>query len=429
VGLFRVKRLTASMRTARIRTTLRAAILAGSLGLMAAAAAAAVPAAAGTTTTVTTVTTTTGTTGTGTTTTATITTTTAIAPAPPVTAVPAKNPLAARALWIWELSASNRGSVSAIIARAHRYGIHTLIVKSGDGSYYWPQFSSALVRRLHRAGIKVCAWQFVYGVHPATEARIGAEAAARGANCLVIDAESAYQGRYVAAQTYVTDLRARIGRSYPLALAGFPYVDYHGSFPYSVFLGPNGAQYNVPQMYWRDIGVSVTTVFAHTYEWNEIYRRPIYPLGQLYGSPPLSQLKQFYELLHLYGAKGSSWWDWQLASNRELGTLGKTTKMADPSRAAVTLKQGASGDYVIWAQEYLYPWIAAQSGDATLLAINGKYNAAMVAAVSAFQLAKGLPVSGTIDGFTWDQLLKLTPATVKWVNGSKGKLEAKVVKR
>ncbi len=385
---------------------------------------------AGTTTTDTTTGTTTTGVDTGTTTTVTTTaTSTAPAPAPPVTAVPAKNPLAARALWIWELSASSRGSVSAIIARAHRYGIHTLIMKSGDGSYYWPQFSGQLVRRLHRAGIKVCAWQFVYGVHPATEARIGAEAVARGASCLVIDAEGAYQGRYVAAQTYITALRKRVGKSYPVALAGFPYVDYHSSFPYSVFLGPNGAQYNVPQMYWRDIGVSVTTVFAHTYEWNEIYRRPIYPLGQLYDSPPLSQLKQFYELLHLYGAKGSSWWDWQLASNRELATLGKTTKMSDPSRAAVTLKQGASGDSVIWAQEYLYPWISAHSGGAASLSINGKYNAAMVAAVSAFQLAEGLAITGKIDGFTWDQLLKLTPASVKWVSAAKGKLEAKVVKR
>jgi hypothetical protein len=379
----------------------------------------------GTTGTSTAVTTTTTTSPTTTTTTATATE----APAPPVTAVPAQNPLATRALWIWELSASSHGSVSAIIARAHHYGVRTLIVKSGDGSSYWSQFSKTLVSRLHRAGIKVCAWQFVYGVHPATEAKVGAEAVARGANCLVIDAEGTYQGRYVAAQTYITALRKRVGTSYPVALASFPYIDYHSNFPYSVFLGPNGAQYNVPQMYWRDIGVSVTTVFAHTYEWNEIYRRPIYPLGQLYGSPPLTQLRQFDKLLQLYGAKGSSWWDWQLASNRELATLGKTTKMHDPSRAAVTLKRGASGDYVTWAQEYLSPWIAAHSDGAATLSINGKYKTAMVAAVSAFQLAEGLTVTGRINGPTWNQLLKLTPVTVKWVNGSKGKAEAKIVKR
>ena len=49
-----------------------------------------------------------------------------------------------------------------------------------------------------------------------------------------------------------------------------------------MFLGPNGAQYNLPQMYWADIGTTVPSVYSHTYEYNEIYRRPIFPLGQLW---------------------------------------------------------------------------------------------------------------------------------------------------
>ena len=108
---------------------------------------------------------------------------------------------------------------------------------------------------LHANGLKVCAWQYVYGTNPAGEANLGAQAVANGADCLVIDAEAEYEGHYGAAQTYITDLRAKIGPSYPLGLASFPYVSYHPSFPYSVFLGPDGAQYNAPQMYWKDIGV------------------------------------------------------------------------------------------------------------------------------------------------------------------------------
>ncbi len=82
-----------------------------------------------------------------------------------------------------------------------------------------------------------------------------------------------------------------------MALAGFPYVDFHPSFPYSVFLGPGGAQYNVPQMYWRDIGTSVAAVYAHTYSFNRIYQRPIFPLGQLYSNPPSGQIVRFRELV------------------------------------------------------------------------------------------------------------------------------------
>ena len=36
--------------------------------------------------------------------------------------------------------------------------------------------------------------------------------------------------------------RQAIGPEYPLGLTSFPYVDYHPRVPYSIFLGPGGAQ-------------------------------------------------------------------------------------------------------------------------------------------------------------------------------------------
>src|SRR5205085_217045 len=167
-------------------------------------------------------------------------------------------------------------------------------IKSSDGSAnYWSQFSSRLVSELHANGLKACAWQYVYGSNPAGEAHLGAQAVANGADCLVIDAEAEYERRYAAAQTYLADLRAAIGPDYPIGLASFPYVSYHPSFPYSVFLGANGAQYNAPQMYWHDIGVSVDTVYANTYIANRIYTRPIFPLGQTYGGVSSSEILRF----------------------------------------------------------------------------------------------------------------------------------------
>src|SRR5277367_1326887 len=175
-------------------------------------------------------------------------------------------------MWIWYVSQSDGGSVAAIVAQAHAADVSTVFVKSSDGSSnYWSQFSPQLVAELHAGGLKVCAWQFVYGTNPAGEANLGAEAVANGADCLVIDAEGEYEGRYGSAQTYIADLRAKIGVTYPLGLASFPYVYDHPSFPYSVFLGPNGAQFNAPQMYWRDIGNSVDTAYANTYISNRVY--------------------------------------------------------------------------------------------------------------------------------------------------------------
>ena len=173
-------------------------------------------------------------------------------------------------MWIWYLSASDGDNLAAIAAQAKQAGISTLFIKSGDGTNFWSQFSPTLVQALHALGLRVCGWQYVYGADPAGEAAVGAQAVADGADCLVIDA-----GNYYGAQTYLNALRAAIGPSYPLGFTSFPYVNYHESEPYSVFLGPNGAQFNLPQIYWKDIGTSPDAAYTQTYLENRIYGRPI----------------------------------------------------------------------------------------------------------------------------------------------------------
>lgn len=317
-------------------------------------------------------------------------------------------------MWIWELRSVEHGDVSAIIAGAHRYGIGTLLVKSSDGTTLWTQqFNSQLVSELHAAGLKVCAWQYVYGTHPVTEAYMGAAAVRDGADCLVIDAESEYEGRYVAAQTYVRRLRDLIGARFPVALAGFPYVDYHPAFPYSVFLGPGGAQYNAPQMYWHAIGVSTDAVYAHTYAFNLPYGRPIFPLGQVYGHPPAHQIVRFRELSRAYGAKGVSWWDWQearpyswTAISRPAGSLHDYV----PYETMADVGQGAKGDMVVWIQEHL------DSADDPI-AVSGVFGPRTQDAVLAFQTAHGLLADGIVGQDTWTALLRYRPAAIRWVAG------------
>src|SRR3954470_20619046 len=168
-------------------------------------------------------------------------------------------------MWIWEVDRSEGGDPVAIAARAHSAGISTVFVKSSDGATSrWPQFNPAFVQALKAQGLKVCAWQYVYGNDPAGEAALGADAVASGADCLVIDAESQYEGKYAAAQQYMAALRAAVGPAYPIGLTSFPYVDYHPRLPYSVFLAPGGAQANLPQVYWKDIGGTVDAVSART---------------------------------------------------------------------------------------------------------------------------------------------------------------------
>jgi peptidoglycan hydrolase-like protein with peptidoglycan-binding domain len=317
-------------------------------------------------------------------------------------------------MWIWYLSQSNGGSIPAIVAQAHAAGVTTVFVKSSDGSSnYWSQFSSQLVQELHANGLKVCGWQYVYGTNPKGEAALGAEAAANGADCLVIDAESEYEGRYAAAQSYINELRAKVGPAFPVALASFPYVSYHSSEPYSVFLGPGGAQYNAPQMYWKDIGVSVDTIYANTYIANRIYQRPIFPLGQTYGGVSSSDLLRFREEAVDYGATGLSFWDWQETHSSGWSTLAAplaplTSVVANTSYPE--LSKGSKGDQVLWMQEHLAGAVPKQE-------VTGNFGSQTLANLTAFQSAHAIAPSGVTDAATWVALLAVAPVAVNWTGG------------
>jgi len=315
-------------------------------------------------------------------------------------------------MWVWYVSHSEGGSIGAIVARAKANDIGTVYVKAGDGGGSWSQFSRGLVQALHRGGLDVCGWQFVYGDSPLAEARVAAAAVAKGADCFVIDAEADYEGRYAAAETYVRALRARIGAAFPVALAGFPYVDYHPSFPYSVFFGPGGAQYNQPQMYWKTIGTSVRTVYEHTYLFNRIWGHPIYPIGQTYEGPGAASIRLFRRFAESYGGLPPSWWDWQETSGQEWGAVGAASALRPVTgyRTEVVyplLKRGSKGDMVVWAQEHL---VAAGAE----LPVTGIFGRQTARAVHLFKEGHGLPANAIVDTDTWNALLAFTPVRGGW---------------
>ena len=318
-------------------------------------------------------------------------------------------------MWIWYLSKSEGGSPTAIAAQAKAHGIRTVYVKSADGTGLWSQFSASNVAALKAVGLRVCAWQFVYGTDPVGEAQAAAAAKGAGADCFVIDAEGAYEGKYAQAQEYMTKLRQLVGASYPIGLTSFPYVDFHPGLPYSVFLGPGGATFNLPQVYWKTIGDAVDASLAHTYEWNTPYATAIYPLGQTYDGPPAGDILRFRQLSGAYGARGVSWWDWQEASASDWSAVGASIgAVPKPPALWPTLaagsggKVGSRGDTVVWAQEHLV-------GAGYPLTVDGQFGAGSANAVRAFQTASGLPATGKVDAATWPALLKATPTMVDWV--------------
>jgi hypothetical protein len=314
-------------------------------------------------------------------------------------------------MWIWYVNQSSGGTASSIANRAKAAGIETLFIKAGDGRNAWSQFNRSLVNKLKSYGLHVCGWQYVYGRYPATEAKIGAYAKKQGAECFVIDAEAEVEGKYAAASTYTRKLRAGVGNSFPIGLAGFPYVDYHPGYPFSVFLGPGGAQFNVPQMYWKAIGVSVDRIYSHTYTYNEIWGRPIAPLGQTYQAPPRSQLLRFRDMASAYRAPGLSWWSWQSTTSTGWSALAKKLSPVNaahgPTPVAPTLSRGSKSDMVVWAQQHLLAFHKS-------VKVNGVFDARTQSAVKSFQRGRKLAVTGRIDVPTWRKLLARAPAKITW---------------
>ncbi|MDQ2700164.1 MAG: peptidoglycan-binding protein, partial [Actinomycetota bacterium] len=297
----------------------------------------------------------------------------------------AASPYAKPGMWIWYVDNSHDGNVRDIIRQARASKIKTLYIKSADGTGTWSQFSKALVRRFQRAGLKVCGWHYVYGSQPVREAKASAAAKRRGANCFVIDAEAEYEGNYSGADRYITELRRRVGKKFPLSLSTFPYTHFHPAFPYSVFLGPGAATANLPQVYWAAIGDTVRESVDITWLQNRLYKRKIFPVGQTYENPRPRELTAFRRYMLNYGT-APSWWSWQETNAREWKVLGRPLAGPYPRYRIETehpvAKRGARGDQVVWLQQHL-------AGAGFKVRVSGIFDRKTDRAVRVFQERRG----------------------------------------
>jgi hypothetical protein len=87
---------------------------------------------------------------------------------------PSGTPFDGAGMWVWELPNTEGGNSGAIASRALGNNVSTVFIKSGDGTNYWDQFSPGLVADLKARGLRVCAWQYIYGRDPAGEAAVAA---------------------------------------------------------------------------------------------------------------------------------------------------------------------------------------------------------------------------------------------------------------
>jgi hypothetical protein len=321
----------------------------------------------------------------------------------------AASPLSSTALWSGEIPA---GSTAAqLAAQAAQANVRTLFVKGADGVTAEPQLTPTFVNELRANGVSVCAWSFAYGLNPTAEAAAAVAAVHEGAQCLVVDAEEQYDGLYGAAQTFVHTLREQLGAQFPIGLAGQAEVLQHPTFPYSVFLGPGAFNFDLPQVYWLDFALSVPAAYATTIAENSIYGRPILPVGQLYGSVAPVELEQFRALAGAYRSPGMSFFDLASAQPDELAALAAPApKLATRAIVPATVRAGADGDEVVWAQELL-------NAAGARLPVGGFLGAQTARAIARFQTGHHLPATGALGPATWKALLRFKAREPSWASG------------
>ena len=114
-----------------------------------------------------------------------------------------------------------------------------------------------------------------------------------------------------------------------------------------MFLGPGGAQANLPQVYWKDIGGTVDAVSgAHARPQPHLRRRRSPRSARPTATSRREDIARFRSLWAAYGSAGLSWWSWQATTEPGWAALAQPLA-APPAPAArpglADARQGQQG--------------------------------------------------------------------------------------
>ena len=149
----------------------------------------------------------------------------------PVTPPPVTSP--ARGLPAAVLTARHVDLAAAARARAatrppsprgaRAAGIDDGVRQERRRDHAWSQFSPTLVAALHAQGLRVCAWQYVYGANPMAEAqRRRARPSPPAPTASSSTPRPSTRAATPRPSSYITALRAAVGADYPLGLDVVP---------------------------------------------------------------------------------------------------------------------------------------------------------------------------------------------------------------
>ena len=223
-------------------------------------------------------------------------------------------PIGGKGMYLWQLWSTNGGgkNLNSIIDKLKNLGVGWLVIKMGDGDSYYNSPNHSLyswattnygnmddvVALFHNNGIKLLAFQYVYGVphhwgNSATETDVANSILnIKGIDGLIIDAEIQYdtlKSRVTAAEAYCDKIHAKHPDAF-IGLTAWARINGHVTFPWTSFL--TRVEVNMPQTYWaarpttpqNELNLMSSQFTAYTKTWVSMgdseAAKPILPLGQ-----------------------------------------------------------------------------------------------------------------------------------------------------
>lgn len=312
-----------------------------------------------------------------------------------------------KGMWLFEPDKSEGGNVGAIVSKASAVGLNYLYVHLGSstGGFFGQPFLDQLLPAAHSAHIRVYGWDFPYFRPPEADVwRAVAEINYRTPSgdridgfAADIEPEPGVNLSQGTASTYSGGLRAAVGPNYPLI--GVVPRPNGSAYPFSGVLSHFDA---VAVMdYWlnREPGADIAGADASLSGQN----LSMIPIGQAYdgaengvpGTPSAAAIQRFMQAAEQTGAAGASFWSWQGASQDIWNAIRGAPQFSLPT-APAPMTPGQIRTWQVLLSSLGFPvWPT------------GVWDQSTTTAVSNYQHAANLPVSGVIDQAT--KAVMLTP--------------------
>lgn len=232
--------------------------------------------------------------------------------------------LQGKGFFLWKIKDCEGGDANRIALEAKNAGLTHVLIKVANGiysyNYDWNKkidLVPPVAQALKSAGIQVWGWHYVYGDQPIPEARIAIRRVKElNLDGYVLDAESQYKqaGKKTAARYFMSELKAGLGDSVPVALSSYRYPSLH-PIPWNEFL--EKCDYNMPQVYWIQAHNPADQLARSLREFESSsikYHPPIVPIGAAFREhnweSSASEVVEFMDAARSMNLSGSNFWEW-----------------------------------------------------------------------------------------------------------------------